>query len=444
MTESSEVRRQVVHVLVGAFALLLRVLTWWQAALMAVAAVLFNLLILPRVAPAVFRPGDLTAPLKSGIVIYPLAVLALILFFPERPVIAAASWGVLAAGDGFATLVGAHVRTPALPWNRMKSTGGLVAFIACGALAAVGLAAWTTNGAMSPPWWWIIAAPVAAAVVAGFAETVPIRLNDNITVPAMAALVLWSLGAVDGASIRHAVPVVLARLGPAAAANGAAAFLGWRARTVTIPGAVAGWVIGTAIFLGAGWQGWVLLITAFAAVAIATRAGFRRKAIVGIAEEREGRRGPGNAIANTGLAAWAALVALGMGHPNLATLAMVAALVTASSDTIASEVGKAWGKTTWLIVGWRRVPPGTSGAVSSEGTAAGIAASFGLAALAFALGLIPASLIPAVVLASTLASFAEGALGALFEGPGILNNDVLNFLNSAIGAALALLVATIW
>ena len=123
MSASSEVRRQSVHVLVGGFALLLRVLTWWQAALMAVAAVLFNLFVLPRIAPAVFRVGDLDSPLKSGIVIYPLAVLALILFFPERPEIVAASWGILAAGDGFATLIGAHVKTPPLVWNRAKSVG---------------------------------------------------------------------------------------------------------------------------------------------------------------------------------------------------------------------------------------------------------------------------------------------------------------------------------
>ena len=43
MGASREVRRQVVHILVGGMALLLRWLTWWQAALVAIAAVLFNL-----------------------------------------------------------------------------------------------------------------------------------------------------------------------------------------------------------------------------------------------------------------------------------------------------------------------------------------------------------------------------------------------------------------
>src|SRR5580765_1736535 len=443
MAASREVRRQVVHILVGGLALLLRWLTWWQSALVAIVAVLFNLFLLPKIATSVFRPGDLDAPIKSGIVIYPLAVLALVLAFPARPDIAAAAWGVLAAGDGFATLVGAHVRTPALSWNRAKSAGGLIAFIVFGALGAIGLAMWADADRHAMPRWWLVAAPALAAVIAGFIETAPIRLNDNISVPAAAALVLWSLSFVDLASFDRAMPIVLVRLAPAVTINLVAAFLGWRARTVTTAGAITGWVIGTAIYLGGGWQGWTLLIISFVSVALATRLGFKRKALVGIAEERGGRRGPGNAIANTGIAAWAALICLGMARADLPQLAMVAALVTASSDTIASEVGKAWGKTTWLIVGWRRVPPGTSGAVSLEGTLAGIVASVVLAAIAAALGLIPIGLVAAVVAASTVAAFAEGALGALFEGPGILDNNALNFVNSALGAGLALILGSV-
>ena len=444
MPSSREIARQLVHILVGTIALSLRWLAWWQAAVLAVGAVLFNLFVLPHISRSVFRPGDLDAPLKSGIVIYPLAVLALVLAFPERLDIVAASWGVLAAGDGFATLIGAHARTPPLSWNRAKSTGGLIAFVVFGAAAAIGLALWTDADRSTPPIWWLVAAPAIAAIIAGCVETAPIRLNDNISVPATAAIVMWSLSGIDAATLHGSLPIVLSRLAPAAAVNFAAALLGWRAHTVTIPGAVAGFAIGFAIYLGTGWQGWTLLIVSFVCVAVATRAGFKRKALVGIAEERGGRRGPGNAIANTGIGAWAALIALGMAHSELPRLAMVAAGITASSDTIASEVGKAWGKTTWLVVGFRRVPPGTTGAVSLEGTLAGIISAAALAALAAALGLISASMVAAVAMAATLASLAEGALGATLEGPGILDNNALNFVNSALGAGLALVLGSVW
>ena len=44
----TEARRKLVHIAVGGFALLLRFMTWRQAALMAVAAVFFNWQALPR------------------------------------------------------------------------------------------------------------------------------------------------------------------------------------------------------------------------------------------------------------------------------------------------------------------------------------------------------------------------------------------------------------
>lgn len=437
-----EIRRQLVHILVGTGALLLPWLTWWQAALVAVAALLFNVVVLPRIAPTVFRPGDLDAPVRSGIVIYPLAVLALLICFPLRPDIAAAAWGILAAGDGMATLVGAHVKSAPLPWNRAKSAGGLAAFIAFGWLAGTGLAAW--NAGAHTPIWWIVAAPAVAAVVAGFVETVPIRLNDNISVPASAALVLWSLSLVTDDLMRASEPTWMARLLPALVLNLGVSAAGYAARTVTIAGAVSGAAIGIAVYLGTDWPGWVLLFASFLAAALTTFAGYRRKALAGIAEERGGRRGAGNAIANTGMAAWAALLCLGVPQPSLARLALVAALVTSASDSVASEVGKAWGKSTWLVVGFRRVRPGTSGAVSVEGTLAGLSAAVLLALLAAGLGLMPSQWTAAVVAAATIASLVEGALGATLEARGTLNNDALNFINSTLGAAIAVALIVHW
>jgi uncharacterized protein (TIGR00297 family) len=440
MAGFSEVARQLTHILAGSFALLLRWTSWWQAALLAIAALLFNVLVLPAFGRRVFRPGDLDGVLRSGIAIYPLSVLALILCFPTRPDIVAVSWAVLAVGDGLATMVGAHVRTASLPWNRAKSYGGLVAGSLGAAAAGVAIAAWTARGmAVPPPVWFLVGAPIAAAIVAGFVETVPIGLNDNLSVPFTAAFVMWTLSHLDAVSIGASLPDVAQRLAPALAVNAVFALLGWRARTVTIAGAITGAAIGIVTWLGAGAAGWLMLFATFALAAAATRLGHRRKALLGIAEERGGRRGPGNAIANTGLSAWAMLLSLGMFDPRVAWLVSVAALTTAASDTVASEVGKAWGRTTWLVAGMRRVAPGTSGAISLEGTAAGAISALLLASAGAALDLIPATAIVAIALAAIIASFIEGWLAVAFEASGVLNNDALNFLNSLIGAALALL-----
>jgi len=79
--------------------------------------------------------------------------------------------------------------------------------------------------------------------------------------------------------------------------------------------------------------------------------------------------------------------------------------------------------------------------MSAEGTAAGIAAAFALAAAAAAFGLIPGTAIVVAVVAATGGALVESALGATLEGPGILNNDMLNFINTAVAAAVALALA---
>ena len=438
----AEVGRQTVHMAMGGFALLLRVLTVWQAAACAVAALAFNLYVLPHVGGlTLYRANDRARGYPIGIVLYPLAVLALILVFPKRPDIVAASWAILAFGDSAATIAGRAMGGPTLPWNRDKTGAGTAAFVLAGGAAGVALAWWTAPAvAAAPGAVYLTAAPLAAAVTAALVETIPVRLDDNLSVPAAAAGMLWTLSLLSAPAFDAQLPALVRHVGPAIAVNAVVAAAGWRARAVTWPGALTGWTIGTIVFTAAGWQGWTLLLAAFLVATVTTRLGMRRKVLLGIAEERGGRRGPGNALANTGLAAAAAAVAAASPHRDLALLALTAALVAGASDTVASEIGKAWGRHTFLVTSLTHVPPGTSGAISWEGTAAGVAAAALLAVLAFALGLVPAAGVLIVVVAATFAAFVESALGATLEAPGILNNDLLNFVNTACAAAVAVVL----
>lgn len=436
MKPFSEGRRQFVHMAMGGFALLLRLLTWWQALALALGALTFNLFVLPHIGKGLYRPSD--ARFAAGIILYPLAVLLLLLCFPRRPDIVAAAWAILAAGDGMATLAGRAMPIARLPWNEDKSYGGLLAFVVCGGAAAIALAMWTAPAVTPvPALAFLIAAPLTAAVVAGLVETIPVGLDDNLRVPAAAAIVLGSAAIIDPVRAREALGSA-AVLAIPLAANAAVAIAGWAAGTVTIPGAVAGLIIGTVIWWAAGWQGWVLLLLAFAIAVLTTKLGARRKALLGIAEERGGRRGAGNAIANTGLAAWLAAIAALSPYREAALAAFVAALVAGSSDTVSSEVGKAYGRRTWLVTTLRRVPAGTSGAVSSEGTLAGAASALLLAGAAAALGLTPATLIVAIAAAAVVAAMVESVLGSTLEPRGLLNNDLLNFITTSVAAVLGI------
>jgi uncharacterized protein (TIGR00297 family) len=454
----SENARQWVHVGSGLFALLLRVLTGWQAAAMAASALVFNLVLLPQLGGRrLYRPVDEARGFPLGILLYPLSVLLLTLAFPSRLDIAAAAWGILAFGDGAATLVGrattlnakaalgfagfAFVRGP-LPWNREKTVAGTLAFVVCGSAAGVALAWWVRPAVTPmPPLAFTIAAPLAAAMLAALAETIPVRLDDNISVPMTAGLVLWIASLVTAAPMAGARDAMVAAVPWALGVNALTGWLGYRAGTVSRSGAIVGAAVGAIIYVGGGPGAWVLLLVAFLAASVTSRFGLARKEQLGIAEERGGTRGAGNAIANCGVAAVAAIAAVTTPHTSASLVALVAALTAGGSDTVASEIGKAWGRSTFLVTTFSRVKPGTPGAISLEGTAAGLVAAFALAATGAALGLIPASAILVIVAGATAGALMESALGATLEGPGILNNDMLNFINTAVAAAVALALA---
>ena len=204
---------------------------------------------------------------------------------------------------------------------------------------------------------------------------------------------------------------VLAQLPWAIGVNAVVAWLGYRARTVSRSGTISGALIGIVIYAAGGWRAWVLLFATFFVAAAASRFGVKRKVLLGIEEERGGRRGAGNAFANCGIAAFAAVAAVTTTHHTAAWLAFVAALTAGGSDTVASEIGKAWGKSTFLVTNLGRVKPGTPGAMSLEGTTAGVVAAFGLALMAVALGQITTTMIVAVVGGATVGALVERPRG---------------------------------
>ena len=62
----SEARRKILHIGMVGFALLLRVLTWQQAALCAVATFLFNAVLLPRLGGATLNRPAIAEPIRAA------------------------------------------------------------------------------------------------------------------------------------------------------------------------------------------------------------------------------------------------------------------------------------------------------------------------------------------------------------------------------------------
>ncbi|XP_051134730.1 protein VTE6, chloroplastic-like [Andrographis paniculata] len=216
---------------------------------------------------------------------------------------------------------------------------------------------------------------------------------------------------------------------------------------LTLPGIAAAFLLGILTWRAFGSSGFLLVATYFVAGTAATKVKMKQKEVQGIAEKRKGRRGPASVIGSSAAGCICAFFLIngigGHAFAHLWELGFLASFCTKLSDTVSSEIGKAYGKTTYLVTTLKKVPRGTDGAISIEGTFAGLLASVVLAFVAFLMGEISGPEACICVIASQIANFGESIIGASFqdrEGFRWLNNDVVNIINISTGSILAVLM----
>jgi uncharacterized protein (TIGR00297 family) len=433
-----ELARKVVHMGVGLIAFALHYLGPWWSAVLAACALASNLFLLPRIGGRrLWRDAEHAAGSSLGIILYPLAVLLLILAFHQRLEVAAAAWGILAFGDGMASIVGMTLGRRKLSWNPRKSWAGTLAYVLFGTIAATVLLIWTPRD-HTYALGFALAVCFATAVLAAALESLPQGLDDNIGVPLVSGLFLLGLVLTEGRwgefLAQDGLPL---RLLLAVIVNAALAGTAYAARTVDRSGVIAGFLVGFVIYAFLDWRGYLLLLAFFVIGSACTKLGYRKKAAAKLAQENKGRRGARHALANAGVATACALFAALTPFPVAFGLAFAGAFATAAADTASSEIGQLLGRRTFLITTFRPVPRGTEGAVSLEGTLAGIFASAVIAALGAAFGLYPWLGVVAVVIAAFIGTTFESVVGAALEKRQLLDNEALNFLNTLVGALVA-------
>ena len=431
--------RKLVHVSMLGFAFLLPFLTWIQAAGAAGLALLFNLFVLPRLDIDLRKRvrSGVSPDVWTGIVIYPLSVLLLILFYRNHMEIVAAVWAVMALGDGAAGAAGVLIKGPALAWNREKSWSGLIAFIAAGTLGAYALMRWVSP-AIPADQIWILS--LSTATVGAAVESVPTGLDDNLTVPLLAGAFMYCATLVHASNFWSNYPYLKSRILFALGVNLAFAAVALAARTITLSGAAMGFVLGAAIYLSYGFKSFAVLLAFFVLGSAATRFGYAKKAARGVAEHRKGRRSWREASANLLAAAFFSVLALTTGYQTAFLVALVAALAEAAGDTISSEIGQWLSSRAYLITTFKPVPAGENGGISILGTAAGITASGLLAGLAFGIGLCDARGAAIAFAAAVGGNLFDSLLGATIERRGLVTNGIVNFAGTSFAGALALVL----
>jgi len=199
------------------------------------------------------------------------------------------------------------------------------------------------------------------------------------------------------------------------------------------------------------WRSAIVPILAFMVLtSLATRLGRERKQRLGTAESRHGR-GAAQVAANLGVAAlamspsktallvyWALGALMANAPPTMILAPALAALAEAAADTVSSEIGQVLGGRPFMLTTFRRVDPGTDGAVSLAGTLAGILAAAAIAAAgAWALHG-DARMFLVSLAGGVFGLLFDSLLGATLERARWLNNNAVNFLSTASAAAFTL------
>lgn len=223
-------------------------------------------------------------------------------------------------------------------------------------------------------------------------------------------------------------------------------------KLLTPAGIAHGWFLGVLLWGTLGWQGYLVILVYFLVGSAVTKVGMAQKEAAGIAEKRSGARGPENVWGSALTAALCAIGVLIVTGQNLGAtgewlttlllLGYVASISTKLADTCASEIGKAYGQRTFLITNLQPVPRGTEGAISLEGTLAGIVAAIGLSLVGWAVGLISLMGVSLCVVAAFIATNLESVIGATLQTKfSWLTNEFVNVINTLIGAIVAILFA---
>lgn len=191
-------------------------------------------------------------------------------------------------------------------------------------------------------------------------------------------------------------------------------------------------LMGIVIIFSAGVN-WLLLLIIFLLLSlVATRHAKPYKKSLG---EFEGRRTAKNVISN-GIVAFMMAAFGGYYLPFVG--GFVGAIATATSDTLASEIGVT--QTPRLITTFKKVAPGTDGAVSVLGTAAGIVGAGIIGICAYLLGVVanPYSALIVSIVSGTVGCFMDSFLGAIFERRDLLTNEHVNLIATITGAVIGI------
>ena len=209
---------------------------------------------------------------------------------------------------------------------------------------------------------------------------------------------------------------------------------------MTKGGWISAGILGTILWGCLSWQGWMSVVIYLLFGSLVTKIGYKFKRQKGIAEKRGGRRGPENVwgSAATGLF-FAIMVKLNFANLLLYKIGFAASFSAKLADTFGSEIGKRFGRNTYLITSFKKVDRGTEGGVSLEGTIASAVGAIFMSSIMLSCSIITTKYQFLIVsISGFLATISESIIGAKFQERYKLSNELVNAIQTSISSIIAI------
>jgi uncharacterized protein (TIGR00297 family) len=443
-TLNGELKRQSAYISLGLLALLFPFIPKWLIVLgvfLGTLAILYT----PKTS-FVFQifaserdreAGVLLGPLKFCFAILLLAILMVALDFPIY--VMAATIGMVAFGEGAATVVNMLVsRNKAAFWSVTLLILGTVFGFVFGAWAMVNTG-YSGNDELNTMFFLSVLGTVTGALLYTIVD------EDNIAIPLGAGMAMWLFS-----SLTYTAPNPIAIV-VAVAFPLAIGMASYKLNAADLSGALAGVLSGLLMIVFGGISWFLLLLVFFFLGTIFTKYKYTYKRKIGAAQLNEGSRGYRNVFGNClpplifvvayGAVGNIDLPYVGVIDKSIFLIGYLAAMATATGDTLASEIGSTYRSQPRMITTLKKVNAGTDGAISLLGEFAALGGCVAIALVAYLTGVTGPNVAAAIslaVLGGFLGTNIDSVLGATLQQRKILTNEGVNLYATLIGGLLAM------
>lgn len=430
-----EKKRKIVHISMIVFALLIGHVPAAIISATCLAALIFNIYLLPVVTSrSLEKKEDQLLGYSPGLIIYPGILLLISIIFYRQQIFLLIGWSSMAFGDGFAGLLGRKWGKHSIFWNHKKTWEGLFFFLLFAvSLSMIMLILQPESLRLEKDWEHWLTVIILSNIFAAVWESIPDTIDDNFVVPLASAVSAYYIheiliyGYGTEAAFNHWYFLLAVVFGLGSLLTG----------KITYVGALLGTLITLVLIQAFSWYG-LLSIGLFFVLGTAVSVWKKsEKQELGLAEANQGKRGYANVLANASNAFFLSLLAIFLpGRQEAFEIMMTASFAAALSDTVSSELGNIFGKNFISILTLRKGKRGEDGMISLEGTFYGF---IGSALMGGVYLLLKGQVVPALVI--TLAGFfgnlMDSILGCSLQKRGFLNNHTVNFFNTLLAALLA-------